>query len=98
MSTQRIFTQILRNQSTYDHLMEPVVLLGKYGSSRNLCTAYRSVGKTRITSPCLYVNDICIATSSIGMQQELISALKGNVEIKGLGVPDQVLGLTLSWG
>ena len=32
------------------------------------------------------------------MQAELIASLKGYVEIKNLDVPDQLLGITLSWG
>jgi hypothetical protein len=32
------------------------------------------------------------------MKVELIASLKGHVEIKILGVPDQLLGITLSWG
>jgi hypothetical protein len=32
------------------------------------------------------------------MQEEIIKALKSFVEIKILGVPDQLLGITLSWG
>ena len=62
------------------------------------CLFVRRKSDGKIILLCLYVDDIYCATSTVEMQQELIDALKAFVEIKVLGVPDQLLGITLSWG
>ena len=47
---------------------------------------------------CLYVDDIYLATSSLEQQKMIVLKLQLIFKLKILGVPDQLLGLTLSWG
>ena len=46
----------------------------------------------------LYVDDIYCATSAVAMQSEIIASLKSFVEIKILGVPDQLFGHNIELG
>ena len=62
------------------------------------CLFVRRKQDGKIILLCLYVDDIYCATSTVEMQAEIIASLKSFVEIKILGVPDQLLGITLSWG
>ena len=62
------------------------------------CLFVRRKSDGKIILLCLYVDDIYCATSTIEMQAEIIAALKSHVQIKILGVPDQLIGITLSWG
>ena len=62
------------------------------------CLFVRRKKDGKIILLCLYVDDIYCATSTVDMQEDIIKALKSFVEIKILGVPDQLLGITLSWG
>ena len=62
------------------------------------CLFIRRKADGKIILLCLYVDDIYCATTTLEMQQELIDSLKVFVEIKVLGVPDQLLGISLSWG
>ena len=62
------------------------------------CLFVRRKSDGKIILLCLYVDDIYCSLTAIEMQAELIASLKGYVEIKILGVPDQLLGITLSWG
>ena len=54
------------------------------------CLFVRRKEDGKIILLCLYVDDIYCATSNIEMQADLIAALKSFVEIKILGVPDQL--------
>ena len=62
------------------------------------CLFVRRKSDGKIILLCLYVDDIYCATSTIEMQADIIAALKSYVQIKILGVPDQLIGITLSWG
>jgi len=47
---------------------------------------------------CIYVDDIYLATKTLEQQKEIVAKLQLIFRLKILGVPDQLLGLTLSWG
>ena len=62
------------------------------------CLFVRRKSDGKIILLCLYVDDIYLATSTTDMQQEFLTAIGKFVDVKNLGVPDQLLGITLSWG
>ena len=62
----------------------------------DFCLYIRSTIDGSIILLCLYVDDIYVATSTLELQEEIVNKLQQKLKV--LGVPDQVLGLTLSWG
>jgi len=62
------------------------------------CLFLRSKSDGSIILLCLYVDDIYIATKTLEQQREIVEKLQLIFRLKILGVPDQLLGLTLSWG
>ena len=62
------------------------------------CLFVRRKSDGKIILLCLYVDDIYLATSTTDMQQEFLTAIGKFVDVKNLGVPDQLLGIALSWG
>jgi len=62
------------------------------------CLFIKSKSDGSIILLCLYVDDIYIATKTLEQQREIVEKLKLIFRLKILGVPDQLLGLTLSWG
>ena len=62
------------------------------------CLFIRNKSTGEIVLLCLYVDDIYLATSTIEQQREFIAELSKHLKLKILGVPDQMLGLTNTWG
>jgi len=62
------------------------------------CLYIKSTIDGSIILLCLYVDDIYVATSTMELQEEIVNKLQQIFKLKVLGVPDQLLGLTLSWG
>ena len=62
------------------------------------CLFVRRKRDGKIILLCLYVDDIYLATSTTDIQEEFLTAISKIVDVKNLGVPDQLLGITLSWG
>jgi hypothetical protein len=62
------------------------------------CLYIKSKSDGTIILLCIYVDDIYLATKTIEQQKEIVAKLQTIFRLKILGVPDQLLGLTLSWG
>ena len=62
------------------------------------CLYIKSTIDGSIILLCLYVDDIYVATSTMELQEEIVNKIQQIFKLKVLGVPDQLLGLTLSWG
>ena len=65
--------------------------------STDTCLYVKSYPDGSIVLLCLYVDDIYLATSTLELQKEFVDKLQRLFKIKVLGVPNQLLGLTLTW-